>query len=43
MEVDHPPECPDATDLICGLVQELSALKSGSLFCYLPSTLFLIF
>ena len=29
------PECHDATDLICGLIRELSSLKlvNASLFC----------
>lgn len=48
MERDHhPPECPDATDLMCGLIQELSSLKSVNLFmslhchCFLFSVLLL--
>lgn len=33
MERDHhSPECPDATDLMCGLTRELSSLKSVNLF-----------
>lgn len=33
MEADlHSPECPDVTDLMRGLIQELSSLKSGNLF-----------
>lgn len=42
MERDHhSPECPDATDLMCGLIQELSSLKSVNLFlCPYISTVF---
>lgn len=43
MERDHhSPECPDATDLMCGLIQELSSLKSVNLFLLCPyiSTVF---
>lgn len=33
METDlHSPECADVTDLMRGLIQELSSLKSENLF-----------